>query len=599
MRNRRALVGMFAVTVVIGWAGTKSLLSEPGSAFGFEPGERVADLAFDAVQGTHHRLNELVAKGPVVIAMRDVGCPVAAKYAPRIARMEREYAGRGVRFVLIETNATTTREQLHEELRVHGFDAPYAHDADGALTGALRARTTTEVFLIDAARTLVYRGAIDDQYGITYTRPAVRETWLRDAIDATLAGDTPAVRQTDAQGCFLPDPDPSAAQLQPVTYHTRVSRIIQDNCQTCHRAGGIAPFGLETYEQVLAMRAMVKYVLEINRMPPWFAAPGTGDWANERRLSDRDRADLLAWIEAGAPEGNPRDAPQPRHWVAGWNIGRPDTILEIPDAIDVPAEGVIDYKYVYLKTDFAEDRWIRAMELRPTAPQVTHHVLAFIEDPEVASAPRQQGRPAPQGGINGYFTAYVPGAFGHVFPDGAAKLLPKGAWLKFQLHYTPNGKPATDRTRLALQFMDGPPQREVQSISAFNTRFEIPPGASRHEVSGTRLLRQPGEVIAFFPHMHLRGSAFRYDLVLPDGTEQALLDVPRYDFNWQISYLPRTPVRVPAGARIRATGWFDNSTANPANPDPNSTVRFGEQTFEEMMIGYFDFIPDPLAAGGR
>jgi len=596
-------VGLVAAAcgVAVVLAARGGLSGGPRSTFGFEPGEQAPDLRFEDVNGKALRLAQLSRDGLVVIAMRDAGCPVAKRYGPRIGQLEKEYAARGVQFVYVNVNAAATREAIDGEIATYGLAGPYVHDGEGTIAAALQATTTTEVFVIDRARTLVYRGAIDDQYGIGWAKPEPRTHSLRAALDAVLAGGSVVERRTDAPGCVL-DVAAAAAPSPPargITYSNRVSRIIQNNCQTCHRGGGVAPFALETYEQVSAYRAMIRYVIENGIMPPWYAKHGVGEFANERRLAGRDRADLLAWIEAGGPRGNDRDAPAPRQWAEGWNIGEPDAVVELPQTIAVPAEGVLDYKYVYVKTDFPEDRWIERMELRPTAPQVTHHVLVFIEEPGRRSArDAAPGEPVAQGGIAGYLGVYVPGAVGHAYPAGAAKLLPKGAWLKFQLHYTPNGTATADRTRVGFVFADGPPEREVHTWSAFNAEFRIPPGAPRHEVVAERRFRNAGELLALFPHMHFRGAAFRFELMHPDGRTEHLLEVPRYDFNWQLEYRLKQATRVEPGSVLRATAWFDNSAQNPANPDPTKEVRFGEQTFEEMMIGYFDWMPDGVVAGG-
>jgi hypothetical protein len=301
-------------------------------------------------------------------------------------------------------------------------------------------------------------------------------------------------------------------------------------------------------------------------------------------------------VKAGAPEGIAKDAPLPRKWASGWNIGKPDAIVQIPDTFRVPAQGVVAYKYSYAKTAFDEDKWITAMEIKPTANKAVHHVLVFIEEPGLKPAndrTRKPGEPVPQGGISGFFAATAPGSTGIVFPEGTGKRLPKGAWLKFQIHYQPNGVEQVDQTRIAFKFSDKPLE-EVLSKSAFNQRFTIPPGDSHYEVKATHTFTQSGVLTTLFPHMHLRGSAFKYELQYPDGKTVPLLDVPRYDFNWQSYYLFKTPVAVPVGAKMLATAWYDNSEKNPFNPDATKSVRFGEQTYEEMMIGYFDFIADPV-----
>ena len=383
-----------------------------------------------------------------------------------------------------------------------------------------------------------------------------------------------------------------------LVYHGRIGRIFQESCQTCHREGGIGPFTLETYESAYLYRDLIGFMVGEGRMPPWFANRAVGTWDNDRSLSDGDKEAILAWIADGAPEGDPAHAPAPIDWGDGWQLGEPDAVVQIEEPFYVPADGVVDYQYLYVKTDFPEDRWVSKMEVRPTAPEAMHHVLVFIEPPGAKSARRAEpGEPIWMGGLSGYFAAIVPGFTGNTYPEGSAKLLPKGAWLKFQLHYTPKGEPVVDQTMLGLHFMDGEPEWVVETGSAFDTRFEIPPGAPDHEVSAEYTFVRSGRLLSLFPHMHLRGKSFKFEIEYPDGRSETILDVPSYDFNWQLPYHLEEPLRVPAGARLIATGTFDNSSANRFNPDPSSTVRFGEQTFEEMMIGYFDWIVDDLAEG--
>jgi mono/diheme cytochrome c family protein len=591
--SRRLLLAGFAGIVVIATGAIAVSVggeSGPRSAFGDGVGHRVLDFTFRDIDRERGRLYDLLADGPVVVALRDGACPVAQKYGPELGRIAREYDARGVRFIYLNVNESESVDVARRDRDQFGLTGSYVRDGRWSVAAKLRPVSTTEVIVIDGAGTIRYRGAIDDQYGLRHTRAEPGERYLRSALDAVLEGRAVAQRSTTAEGCLLAQPEALGATERAVTWHGRVSRIVQDNCQSCHRAGGIAPMALEEYEQVRAYSAMMKFMIDAGRMPPWFAEHGVGDWVNERRIPERDRADLMAWIEAGMPAGDARQAPSPLRWAEGWNIGEPDAVLELPETFDIPAEGVVEYQYMYVKTDFAEDRWVGAFEIRPTAAQQTHHVLVFIEEPG-RSFEAQPGQPAAQGGLRGYFASMAPGSVGVVYPDGMAKRLPAGAWLKFQLHYTTSGTPARDRTRLGLVFADEPPRIEVQTGSAFNTRFVIPAGAAHHEVPGEYRFDTDALIVNFFPHMHNRGAAFRYELVAPDGTAETLLEIPRYDFNWQLTYAPKQSILAPAGSTLRATGWFDNSVDNPTNPDPTQDVRFGEQTWEEMMIGYFDWIP--------
>lgn len=385
-----------------------------------------------------------------------------------------------------------------------------------------------------------------------------------------------------------------------VTWHNRVSRIVQAKCQECHRAGETAPFELSDYGDIKAKLKTVRRVVERGIMPPWFAEGELGHWTNDKRLTAREKADLLAWVDSGAPEGDAKDAPAPIQWEQGWRIGRPDHVFESARTYRIPAEGVLPYKKVLVRTDLKEDAWVAAVEVRPSAPQVVHHVLVFAVYP--LGHPRFAEQPDYRGGLGGYFAGMVPGQWASVFPPGTAKFLPKGASLVFQIHYTPNGKAAEDRPKVGIVLARGKPEHEVMTRAAATTRFEIPPGAANHAVSATYRFRVPARITTFMPHSHVRGKAFRYELIKPDGRSEVVLDVPRYDFNWQFEYRLAKPLDVAAGSRLKVTAWYDNSGANPANPDPRQTVRFGNQTWDEMMVGYFTAHPlpaPPAEAAGR
>jgi hypothetical protein len=346
---------------------------------------------------------------------------------------------------------------------------------------------------------------------------------------------------------------------------------------------------------------MIRSVVERQIMTPWFAAPqadraednkATSHWANERSLATSEKADLFAWIESGAPEGDPKDAPLPRSFPGGWLIGEPDVVFEFDRPVKVKATGTMPYQYVTVETKLPEDKWVQAIEVRPGNISVVHHVIVALHgvDDEINER-------------DGYWGVYVPGNSTLVYPDGYAKLLPKGAKLRFQMHYTPNGTATEDSTRIGVVFSDEPPRHEVKVAGIANTRIRIPPGAANHrEVAGLRLPYDV-QILGFLPHMHLRGKAARYEALSADGTE-VLLDIPRYDFNWQLLYRLAEPRTLRQGDTIRFSCWFDNSENNPANPDPGRTVRWGLQTEDEMHLGYVEYIvpgakPGDAVAGMR
>jgi thiol-disulfide isomerase/thioredoxin len=559
------------------------------------------------ISGKPFRLSELQPAKAIVIAFISTSCPLSKRYAPTLAKLEREYAERGVQFIFIDPLATDSKEQITETIRAHGFKGEFIRDTNREIRNTLAARSTTEAFVLDAARTLVYRGAVDDQYGLGYSLDVPRQRHLVEALEATLANNTPRVRATTAPGCALEVAAKKTADTT-IDFHGRISRIVQQHCQECHHAGGVAPFALETYNDVANHAGMICKMVEKNLMPPWFAAPTplghASPWANDRTLPADDKRDLLAWMAEGKKEGNPSDAPLPLTFAKDWQIGTPDAVIQIPTPLAVKATGKMPYQNVFVDTTFGEDRWVQALEVRPTAREVVHHVLVFIlpkqtNAPATATNSTARRRRARQDEGGNFFAAYVPGNNLLHYDSGFAKLLPKGATLHFQIHYTPNGTAATDQTRLGLVFAKEPPRHEVRVVGIANPLLRIPPGADNYEVPAATPVLFDAKVLSFMPHMHLRGKAFRYELARPDGTKKLLLDVPRYDFNWQLQYKLIEPIDAPLGSRLLATGWYDNSTNNPANPDPAREVKWGPQTDDEMMLGYLEYYVPSLKPGDK
>lgn len=521
----------------------------------------------------------------LVIACFGATCPLSHKFGPELARLEKDYGGRGVQFVFLNPVATSKPAGSRKFAATHQLASPVVHDGADGLAGRLGAETTTEVFVLDAARTLVFRGAVSDQYGLGYSRDAPTRTYLRDALDAVLRGEAPQVAATTAPGCALDPPDAAAAVPAPdlPTYHRDISRIIQTHCLECHRDGGLAPFSLATYDDLVEHGAMIRRQVERGVMPPWFARPhpsaGHAIFANDRSLPEADRVALLDWLKSGRPAGDAADAPLPRTFPKGWSIGTPDVVFQIPKPIAIKAEGTMPYQNVVVETSFKEDRWVRGYEILPTAAEVVHHVIVTVHP---------KGSTIRSRGDQGFFAAYVPGNSHRMLPEGFAKRLPAGVVLNFQIHYTPNGRATHDQLKIGLMFAESPPRNEVHVVAVAQTRLNIPPGAANH--IETKSLKVPVNMnlTAFMAHMHVRGKSFRFDLTTPDGKTETLLDLPRYDFNWQLQYNYAEPRFIPRGSTMTITAAFDNSEGNPANPDPTKTVRWGDQTYDEMMIGYIE-----------
>ncbi len=527
-----------------------------------------------------------------VIALSSVTCPLCQKYGPSLAALEDEYRARGVRFIFVNPMTSESAGDMAKLVKTLGLDGAYVHDPQGSWTKILEAKTTTETFVLNAQGQLAYRGAIDDQFAIGAALPAPKNRWLADALDAVLAGQMPKVPSTSAPGCLLNGAEEPTASATP-TYHADIQPIIQKSCLPCHRPGGAAPFSLDGYEAVKSRAKMLDYVIEAGIMPPWFAEEGSGPWRNDLSLPEGDHEKLKAWIEGGMPQGDPAQAPAPVRFESGWTIGKPDAVLSLPKPVAIKASGVMPYVNINVPTGFTEDKWVEKIEVVPGDRRAVHHVLVFVRTP--ADGPDTEESDA-RAELGGFFGIYVPGNSALTYADGLAKRIPKGAILRFQIHYTPYGQAAQDQTKIGFVFAKKPPKSEVQTASLANLRFSIPPGAKSHAVDAQIRVPRDVQVLSFLPHMHVRGSAARYELQSEEGS-RVLLNIPRYDFNWQLNYVLAKPLEVKAGETLKFTAWYDNSDQNPANPDPKKTVRWGPQTFDEMHLGYVEYIVPGLAPG--
>ncbi|HTW21986.1 MAG TPA: hypothetical protein VMD78_00200 [Candidatus Baltobacteraceae bacterium] len=389
------------------------------------------------------------------------------------------------------------------------------------------------------------------------------------------------------------------------TFYRDVLPILQQHCQSCHRDGEIAPMALVTYEQVLPLAQLIADDARARKMPPWFADPRVGHFSNDPSLSPREIATLAAWAAAKAPAGNSADAPPPPHWVEGWNIPQPNLVVRMPKPVAIPALCDIEYTYEIVPTGFTEGKWVQMSEIRPTSRANVHHAVVYIRPPD---SPWLRHAP-----IGVPFTAsdmktdadrldtktttadillvYAPGSSPDRWPDGMAKYIPAGSDLVFQMHYTSRDRPTTDQTSIGLVFAKQPPAKRVLTLQLTNSSFVIPPGVADERVEVHGSLPNDALLLSFFPHMHLRGKRFEYNILRADGTIEPLLRV-NYDFFWQLSYRLAQPLPLKAGTVLQAVAWYDNSKNNPHNPDPTAAVYWGDQTYDEMMVGFFDVAVD-------
>jgi hypothetical protein len=383
-----------------------------------------------------------------------------------------------------------------------------------------------------------------------------------------------------------------------VTFHKDVQPILQNRCQACHRPGEVAPMSLLTYEQTRPWAKSIRQAVLTKKMPPWFADPHYGKFSNDRSLTQPDIDTLVAWVDAGAPEGNPQDAPAPRKWVDGWAAGEPNLIVEAPVAFNVPAKGDVPYQWVIVPTNLKEDKWVVSAEVRPGDRSVIHHIVVSIREPgnqwmadkkpgeyfggtlAIERGAKLAGSPET---IGSYFAQYEPGSVVVPANPHFATLLKAGSDIVFQIHYTPTGKATTDQTKIGFIFSDTPPDMKYVSVVPMNPTFAIPPGAQNYKIEASATLNFDGDLVSLYPHAHLRGKAWEFRAIYPTGEEETLLK-STYDFNWQLTYFLDKPKPMPKGTKIIVAAWYDNSANNLSNPDPTKEVRWGEQSAQEMMI---------------
>jgi len=564
---------------------------------------------------------ESKTKNVVVLVFTGVGCPIGDLYMPRLVELAEAYKGKGVTFLAINSNAHDTTQQVAEHARRFKISFPVLKDPGNVVADVNLVERTCEVVVVARMCEVHYRGAIDDQYGVGTRKDAPTRRYLADALDAVLAGRKVETPATPAAGCLLDRAQPRVAarktprvraaaeeitaafdkleprdsiEVGPVTF-AAVAMILQQKCQSCHRPGQVGPFPLLTYDDARRHAAMIREVVDDRRMPPWHADPRYGHFENDRSLTSHQRATLLAWVDQGTPLGDDKAVPAPRTFPEGWSIGTPDLVIQMPEPYQVPAQGTVPYQYFRVPSGFTEDRWVQAAEARPGDPSVVHHVLVAIDDHKERT--RADVDRVPQS----HFVAYAPGDLPLVLPPGTAKRIPAGSDFIIQMHYTPIGKVRTDRSSIAVIFGKEPPRREAYTMGIIRQDFEIPAGADNRPVHSSYVFPADGVLYSLFPHMHLRGKSFRYTATFPDGTRDTLLSVPAYDFAWQSVYRLAGPRPMPKGTQIDCQAFFDNSSKNPVNPDPSRTVAWGEQTFEEMMIGFIDvaFLDRTPAASKR
>jgi peroxiredoxin/mono/diheme cytochrome c family protein len=563
----------------------------------------VGDVAFRDAAGRRFALRDLKGRKAVVVVFLSFECPVSTGYAPALAELSAAYRDRGVAFVGVSEGDESAKrvEQLAHEF---GLPFPVFRDERGAAE-ALRAKITPEAVLLDGDLIPRYRGRIDERYAARLKPNArVGRQDLREALDELLAGRSVSEPETQAIGCAIPRRQSAPPGAGAVTYHRDVLPILQAHCQECHRPGEVAPFALTTYRQAVNWADDLKEYTQSRKMPPWKAVDGL-PMHGERRMTDGEIATLAAWVDGGMVEGDPATAPPPRRFPDGWRLGEPDLVLTMGDDFTLGASGTDLYRCFVLPTHLADDHDVIAVEVRPGNRRVVHHAVLFVDTTgrarqlEADNRGKNQGKDddgpgysvpmaasflpgfLPDGGMGGW----TPGTTIRPLSDGAACRLPRGADVVMQLHYHRDGRTEKDRTSVGLYFATGAPRRPVQGMSVPAQFLYIPAGADRYRVSGSVTLREDCRLHAISPHMHLLGREIKVTMTPPGGQPRTLVAVKDWDFNWQDVYFFKEAVEASAGTRFDVEAIYDNSAANPNNPNsPPKTVMFGLQSTDEMCV---------------
>jgi len=528
-----------------------------------------------------HELYRLSDAKAVVLVSYGVGCPISRAMTPEIKKLRDAYKAKGVEFLLIDSNLQDSREAILEETKEFALDIPVLLDTNQLVGEQLGVTRTAEVFVINPKTwQVVYRGPLDDRVDYGGAQKANVTSYASNALDALMAGKPVQQVSMQTKGCLIDFPERAKrAQHTKISYAKDVAPILEAKCVECHQPGSIGPFAMTSYEMVKGFSPMIREVIRTDRMPPWNVDPHVGKFKDDKSLTKAEIKTLVHWIEAGAPRGaGPDPLAAKKRVAAEWPLGKPDLILDIP-TYTIPASGVVDYQRPFMMNPLTEGKWIKASTYKVNERRAVHHFLSGY----MKEAPKNgQANESRWGDSVG---GYAVGAESTIWPKNVGTFLPPGGAIGIQAHYTPYGKQATDKSQLGLYFYkDGEkPDLRMRNSVIVDNSIVIPAGEGRH--METSYLEFPKEALLYsaFPHAHYRGYASDLWMETPDGKKTQLLAMPRYDFNWQREYMFAEPIKVPAGAKLIAHYWYDNSKRNPANPDPTKTIVWGDQSFEEMF----------------
>ncbi len=545
-------------------------------------GMRVDDFELVDHTGAAHRLYYYKDSPAIVIMTQGNGCPIVRNAMPEFRDLRDAYASNNIPFFLLNSNIQDSRDSIAAEVEKFGYNIPVLVDAHQLMGESLHVSRTAEIYVIDPkSKKVVYHGPVSDRVTYEVQKEKPSNNYLANALDALIAGDSIAVAEVDAPGCLVNFPENENHQLHAnISYHDTIAPLLEKNCIGCHQEGGIGPWAMSSYEMIKGFSPMIREVIRTDRMPPWHADPEIGHFLRDKSMSADEIKTLVHWIEAGSPRGDgPDPLATPRGPLMDWPLGKPDMILALP-AATIPATGIVDYRYPVIANPLKEGKWLKASTVKVGSRETVHHVLSgFMKEMPTDGQSGQINWGPSVGG-------YAVGAESQIARENMGTYIPAGGAIGFQMHYTTYGKEVTDETEIGLYFYDDDkkPDLMIRNMNIADVSIKIPPNTAKHEESAYVVFPRDAELLFAFPHAHYRGQASRLLVRYPDGKEEVILSLPRYDFNWQRSYEFAEPIHVPAGTKLISINVYDNTANNPANPDPSDTIYWGEQSHEEMLF---------------
>ncbi|MFN4258712.1 MAG: redoxin domain-containing protein [Gemmataceae bacterium] len=565
-------------------------------------GKQIDNVAFQNAAGQKFALHDHKGKKAVVVVFLSFDCPVSNSYAPVLAELAKTYAVKDVAFMGV-CPCEETPAQIARHVQDYALPFPVFADPQLKAADALKAEITPEAFVLDHNFVVRYRGRIDNGYYARLKKNArVTSHDLRDALDDLLAGKPVREPATEAIGCAIVRDGNNVSPKGQVTYYRDVLPILQANCQSCHRPGEVGPFSLLTYKQAVNWAADIQEYTQNRRMPPWKPVAGV-PFHDERKLTDAEIATLAAWVEGGTPAGNPDDAPPPKEFITGWQLGKPDLVLQVPDDFQIGPSGRDVFRCFVFPTDLPEDTYVTAVEVRPGNSRVVHHTLHFVDTTGTARRLERQEQErdkdpkeldsgpgysvsmgvgfVPRGAMGGWAPGQVP----RHLPEGTGYYLPKGADVVMQVHYHRTGRLEKDRTTIGLHLAKKPVDKPFKGAVIPGRFLFIPPNEANFRVEGVTWIDRDCELHSIMPHMHMLGKKIKVTMTPPDGKPQTLIAIEEWDYNWQETYFFKKPIAIQAGTRFDVEAFYDNTADNPNNPfHPPRYVKFGQQTDDEMCF---------------